>query len=68
MKLRLKYTQINGAIDELNKAMNAKAAVMNNKLRRNDHAYKEYKAQETKDTKGTNLNPIDKCLLFGLLY
>lgn len=52
MKLRMKYEQINQAIDELNKAMNAKAAIMSNKSRQNDHACKEYKTQETKDTKG----------------
>ena len=56
MKGRMNYTQVNTAIDELNKAFSEKYKVLGMKRTTlndlNKKRYERYKEQETKDTKG----------------
>lgn len=56
MKGRMNYSQVNTAIDELNKAFNEKYKVLGMKRTTlndlNKKRYERYKEQESKDTKG----------------
>ena len=70
MKGRMNYTQVNTAIDELNKAFSEKYKVLGMKRTTlndlNKKRYERYKEQETKDTKG--ILHLTHCQYICIIY